>query len=202
MVGMFFGQGMKALPYLCKRNGGDEQVSRVLCCMPCDGTLIRAGLSHFTDEVRVEHEVHSSKRETTSGGICGGSQLVVLRTESYQAMIWRMLGCPLRLLRRDWEGLVRSERALREDNQTRRALAWLSDRPFTFFTAISTLLIGAVCASRLSESILAHCSAIFVHSDLPPQACSRLAASKHAEVTLCVFNAMSGHASFSFPERT
>jgi len=141
MIGMAGRQQMKSLPNLGQGDGGDEQMSRILDGMPAEHADIGTRFSEFADHVGVQHEVHKDTRRTESGGIRGGSQSVVPRMESYQAVSWRMVRRDL-WLRRDrlTDGRRFPERVSRA-SQWSNSLAWLSDKPLTFLTASSTELI-------------------------------------------------------------
>ena len=136
-------QSVKSLPDLSQSNCGDEKMSIVLSVVPRDHPTIRPRLSDLTDEIRVQHIVHSETLWTRSGGIRGGSQSVVRRIESYQAfnscIDWRRLRFR-RATRVD--DLRARESFSRSESQSSRALASRSDSPLTFLTAISTALIA------------------------------------------------------------
>src|SRR6266850_7025337 len=144
MIGMVGLQGMKALPRFRQSNRRNEQTGCVLTCVPGDYTLVRARLSNFTDEIRVENEAHKDTRRTRSSGMRGISQSVVPRTESYQAM-----SC--------W--VVRADARLRRGARARIAgvpcscsihaksfLACFGDNRLTSLMAISTALTSKICA--------------------------------------------------------
>jgi hypothetical protein len=146
MIGMVGLQGMKALPRFGQSNRRNEQTGCVLTCVPVDDPLVRARLSDFTDEIRVENEAHKDTRRTRSSGMRGISQSVVPRTESYQAM-----SC--------W--VVRADARLRRGARARIAgvpcscsshaksfLACFGDKRLTSLMAISTALTSKICACR------------------------------------------------------
>lgn len=118
---------MKSLPHFCERDGGDKEMS--------------AGASETPALLCVQDEVHRDARRTASGGIFGGSQSTVPRTESYQAMSRReaVRAAPLDCAawaRRCPAGLIPSC----VSSQASRARARLGDRPFTRRIAISIVL--------------------------------------------------------------
>jgi len=110
--------------------------------MPVDESGIGSGLPGFADGIRVQHEVHNRTGLTKSGGIRGGSQSVVPRTESSHAFNSRMEGRAF-ALRRDFLAGGLSEADLRDcwTSQFNNSRAWLSDSLLTFLTASSTALI-------------------------------------------------------------
>lgn len=127
---------VKALPYFRECNRGDKCVRDVLRRQPSQDFGVRTGFANFADDVRVQHEIHSETRRTSSFGMRGGSQSVKPRMESYHAITRRMDWA--RNLR--WPGLLEWLVASRADSHASSCLASLGDNPFTFRMAVSTAL--------------------------------------------------------------
>jgi hypothetical protein len=145
MIGMVRRERVEALPCFRQSDRRNEQTGCVLAGVPFDDSLVRARLSNFTDEIRVENEAHKDTCRTRSSGMRGISQSVVLRMESYQAMSCSMVrAARLRRRARLFAPGVSSSCC----SQARSFLACLGDRRLTSLMAISTALTSEICAHR------------------------------------------------------
>jgi hypothetical protein len=144
VIGMVGLQRMKALPRFRQGNRRNEQTGCVLARVPGDHTLIRARLSDFTDEIRVENEAHKVTRPTRSSGMRGISQSVVPRMESYQAMSCCVVRADVRLRRR--ARTLAGGIFWNCSSQAKSLLACFGDKRLTSLMAISTALTSKICA--------------------------------------------------------
>jgi hypothetical protein len=144
VIGMVGPQGMKALPGFRQSDCRNEQMGSVLAGVPFDYALIRARLSDFADEIRVEDEAHKDTRLTRSSGMRGISQSVVPRIESYHAMSCWVVRADVRLRRRG--RILAAGVSSNCCSQAKSFLACFGDKRLTSLMAISTALTSKICA--------------------------------------------------------
>jgi len=143
MIGMVGLEGVEALPRFSQRDCRNEQPGCVLASVPFDDASIRARLSDFAHEIRVENEAHKDTRRTRSSGMRGISQFVVPRIVSYQAMSCSVVRA-VRLRRRP--RVFAPDVASIRCSQARSFFACLGDRRLTSLMAISTALTSEIWA--------------------------------------------------------
>jgi|KBSMisStandDraft_5_1062788.scaffolds.fasta_scaffold159594_2 hypothetical protein len=144
VIGMVRLQGVKALPRFGQTDRRNEQPGCILAGVPLDYPLIRARLSDFTDEIRVENEAHRDTRRTRSSGMRGISQSVVPRMRSYHDISCWLVRALVRLRRR--ARTLPAEGFGNCSSHAKSFLACFGDKRLTSLMANSTALTSKICA--------------------------------------------------------